>query len=674
MRFFFLISILLSSVAYGQDTSIVVMDTLPIQELKAVDVITAISIRMETPRYRIMREKEIQDLQANDVGEILQKLEGVNLKSYGGLGGLKTISVRSLGSQHSAIVIDGFSVQNSQTGQVNLSQIQTNNLEMIALGVGEQAGFLVPVSAQIAGNNVSLQTFEMSFPSNEDSLKVRASSRIGSFGQFSGYGAAKVKIKKGFISGFGNYRIANGQYAYQIQNGLETQSAIRSNNDYQDQYFGGVAGYKFKKDIRARVSYKQSKIDQGLPGAVILYNNSADERLLTANQSINSDVKFRIGDGIYARIYANGNTNSMRYFDPTYFNAAGELDITYFNRVLNTGFIAQGHVVKGSEHKYNRGFYFGAEGGLSDLKSSDTLFANPLRKQISGIVGARLGFGHIKFRGHLSSQFVNESNASGEDGKNVISVNPYLSLETRESNWFYARHRVWYRNSLRVPSFNELYYNNIGNTQLNPERANQFGYNFSMFPMDRKGRLISITSGLYFNRITDKIIAIPTQNLFTWSIQNVGIVHAYGGEVAVSTRLAFGTKKQLIVSSSINYSFQRSLDMSDADHPTYQHQIAYIPIHTGNVDVSVSYKKFGGKVTNYLISKRYSLNENNLANEIAGFAITDFSLFYQFEFKKKQSIRLQIQLKNAFNKSYSYIRSFIMPGRNYLISINYAFN
>ena len=97
-------------------------------------------------------------------------------------------------------------------------------------------------------------------------------------------------------------------------------------------------------------------------------------------------------------------------------------------------------------------------------------------------------------------------------------------------------------------------------------------------------------------------------------------------------------------------------------------------MHTGNIDFSLRGKKFGGKVSNYLLSKRYSLNENILANEIDGFIVTDFSVFYNFEINKKQTVRVQCQLKNAFNRSYSYIRSFIMPGRNYLISIQYAFN
>lgn len=676
MRLIIYISLILNSIALGQDTTHVTIDTLLIQELTSVVVIRPMMlVRMETTRYSVISKKEIEEMQANDVGDILQKLEGVNLKSYGGLGGMKTISVRSLGSQHSAIVVDGFSVQNSQTGQVNLAQLQTNNLELISLGVGDQVGYLIPVSSQIAGNNVLLETFEMSFPNYNDSLQIRSSARMGSFGQLNAYVAAKVKIKKGFVSGFGNYRLANGLYKYSIENGTLSETLIRSNNDYQDQYFGGVAGYEFMNSTRVRVNYKQSKIDQGLPGAVIFYNNSADERLTTADQSLATDVRFRIGHGLYARGYLNGNVNNMRYFDPTYFNSAGKVDVTYLNRNLNAGLVASGHRVKDGYHIYNQTYIFGAEGGLSDLASSDSIFASPVRQQISVIVGARIKVGPFQLNGHVSGQFVHESNQTGDAGKNVVGVNPYFSLESKESGRRYARHRLWYRNSLRVPTFNELYYKNIGNTSLVPEKVNQFGYNLSFFPIDRNGNRIAITGAAFFNRITDKIVAIPTQNLFVWSIQNLGIVHAYGAEVTTNFKWVFGgSNNQVLLNSSLNYSFQRSLNLSDPNHPTYGHQIAYIPIHTGNVDVSLAYKQFGGKVSNYIVSKRYSLNENVESNEIEGFAITDFSVFYQLKLEKKQSIRFQLQLKNAFDKSYSYIRSFIMPGRNYLISINYAFN
>jgi len=673
MRFVFLISLIFCPVfSFGQDTTSFEVDTTSMQDIQAVQVVGV--VRREIPRYSVLTPKQIQEMQATDVGEILQKVEGVNLKSYGGLGGLKTISVRSLGSQHSAVSIDGFAQQNSQTGQVNLAQLQTNNVEYILMGVGEYAGYLIPVSSQIAGNNVAIHTFEMTPLPYADSLQIRANTRVGSFGQVSGYASAKTKIKKGFVSGFGNYRTAHGRYPFEISNGSSTTSLTRENNDYEDYYFGGVFGYSFNRDTRARISYRQSKIEQGLPGAVILYNTTADERLMTNNQAIAADVQFKWSESSFARAYLNGNINEMRYLDPTYFNSAGMVDVTYLNRNLNAGIVGQGDIVKDGITNYDRSYYYGLEAGMSDLQSSENLFSNPLRQQISGIFGTRLGIGRFNFRGHISAQFVDESNDNDTGGKDVFGINPFLSLETKALDNYSTRHRLWYRNSLRVPSFNELYYNNIGNNQLNPERANQFGYNFSMIPVDRGGKQITVRAAAYFNRITDKIVAIPTQNLFTWSIQNVGIVHAYGGELGADFRYLIGSERNLTLDATINYSFQRSIDITNRNHPTYKHQIAYIPLHTGNVDVGLRGKKFGGKISNYLISKRYSLNENIVANEIDGFIITDVSLFYNFEINKKQNLRVQCQLKNVFNRSYSYIRSFIMPGRNFLISINYAFN
>lgn len=639
-----------------------------------VEAIALQVIRIETPRYTLLVKKELDQLQATDVGEILQKMPGANMKSYGGLGGLKTFSARSLGAQHSTITVDGFVVQNNQTGQVNLAQVQTNNLESVTFGNSDPNLFAAPVSSQIAGNFIGMSTFEMSFMSDLDTLQIRSNLRMGSFGQLSGYAAAKVRVKKGFVSGFGNYRLSHGLYPYLIENGSETATLSRTNNDYQDQYVGAALGYSLKYNVRLRVNYKQSKITQGLPGAVILYNNSADERLSTGDQTLSADLRWEVSDHVYFRSYVTANNNLTHYLDPSYLNSAGKIDVHYTNRVLNVGTTLFGYGKKDDVINYSLTYNGGLEYGLSDLHVSDSLFAQPVRNQISGIVGLRWRGSLFNYSGNVSSQLVSEHNAAGEKGKDVFALNPHVSIETKEMRRMDWRHRLWYKNSMRIPTFNELYYNNIGNTKLNPERAHQFNYNVSFYPVERDQMEFLVTSSIYYNRITDKIVAIPTQNLFKWSMQNVGIVRAYGAEIGVNIKKKFTKNPDFQYNLYSNYSFQRSVDITDPEHATYGHQIAYIPLHTGNVDFAFSYKGFGVGANNYAVSKRYSLNENNSVNEVPGFFITDVSLFHTFKLKTKQTLRVQFQLKNAFNESYSYIRSFVMPGRNYLISISYAFN
>ena len=40
------------------------------------------------------------------VAEVLQRFTGVQVKDYGGVGGLKTVNVRSLGSEHVGVFLD----------------------------------------------------------------------------------------------------------------------------------------------------------------------------------------------------------------------------------------------------------------------------------------------------------------------------------------------------------------------------------------------------------------------------------------------------------------------------------------------------------------------------------------------------------------------------------------
>ena len=75
---------------------------------------------------------------------------------------------------------------------------------------------------------------------------------------------------------------------------------------------------------------------------------------------------------------------------------------------------------------------------------------------------------------------------------------------------------------------------------------------------------------------------------------------------------AFEAKLQKNIKTmiDINYSYQSVVDISKEDSPTYGDQIAYIPIHTGNIDLSFFYKSMGIRFSNYANSSRYALNEN----------------------------------------------------------------
>lgn len=72
-------------------------------------------------------------------------MAGVNLRDYGGAGGLKTVSVRGLGAGHTAVSYDGLAVTDTRQGQIDMGQFCIDNLADIELQTLDNAQLLVPV-------------------------------------------------------------------------------------------------------------------------------------------------------------------------------------------------------------------------------------------------------------------------------------------------------------------------------------------------------------------------------------------------------------------------------------------------------------------------------------------------------------------------------------------------
>ena len=70
------------------------------------------------------------------VADLLRVFTGVQVKDYGGAGGLKTVNVRSLGSEHVGIFLDGIQVDNAQNMQVDLGRFSTDGLGQVLLDNG----------------------------------------------------------------------------------------------------------------------------------------------------------------------------------------------------------------------------------------------------------------------------------------------------------------------------------------------------------------------------------------------------------------------------------------------------------------------------------------------------------------------------------------------------------
>lgn len=612
--------------------------------------------------YNLLNEEKIQQLAPYDLGTLLQFINGITIKDYGGIGGMKTLSHRGLGGEHTQLVVDGIPISDPQNGQNNLANIQVNNLEEVKLSQQNDEQ-LVPVSALIKGSAVHLKTFDQQF--SPHLLSLRSSLLIGSFGQKEAFVSLKNGGKRSFISLTGSYRDYEGNYPYRLQFGDEKQTYTRKNNALQEYHISVGGGYKWKSPKRnhtLKLTANTNGIDQQLPGAVVLYNDIAKETLKT-NYS-NVGLKYNIfSNDIDFNAFAQYAHRFLHYHDPNFNNIDGFIDNQY-----TTNSIVGGLHFKYKWNKFD--LQAGNDFRFDKLASSREL-GKPVRYSNTSMLRGKYNSKWFSVEASVFAQAFIDQNLLYEHKNNYFKIHPQLAIFTSDNLMKDVQLYAWYKPSSREPSFNELYYSQIGNKSLVPEESSQINLGAKFIKIYPKFNF-QIQGNVFRNSVKEKIVALPTKNLFVWSIQNIGKVNILGADLNFNT--SYQLAKNWLLSYQIGINYQRVIDVSDSNSPTYKHQIAYTPEFTGSTSLNIAYKKIGLHFSGLYIGERYSLNENTVNNHLDPYFILDISASYSIRIKEKHNLKLQAGMKNVLDSDYDFIRYYMMPGRNYFLKLSYEFN
>jgi hypothetical protein len=87
-------------------------------------------IRSSAP-LQILTKQTLQNLNVLQVSDAVKFFSGVNVKDYGGIGGLKTVSVRSLGAAHTSVSYNGIPLSDAQTGQIDIGNFRSIMLKRL---------------------------------------------------------------------------------------------------------------------------------------------------------------------------------------------------------------------------------------------------------------------------------------------------------------------------------------------------------------------------------------------------------------------------------------------------------------------------------------------------------------------------------------------------------------
>jgi len=239
----------------------------------------------------------------------------------------------------------------------------------------------------------------------------------------------------------------------------------------------------------------------------------------------------------------------------------------------------------------------------------------------------------------------------------------------------------------RMPTFNDLYYTDVGSSDLQPEKTRQYdlGTEYTKLFSSRKyhlGLLSGIRLGakadVYFNQVENKIVAIPKGNSqYRWMMMNLGYVEILGTELAADLGLYFTEEHTLDLHGA--YTYQHAVDKTDpTDNDeyggTYGGQIAYIPRHS--FSATATYRWQDRLTVAYAlccVGSRYTSSANIPVNKVDPWYTSDVSVSYTWKIKNSSRIQVGLEFNNIFNQQYEVIPNYPMPGLNGKGIIKYSF-
>ena len=231
---FICFTIVMCFIPLGIEAQSLVSDTLSGGQLNEVQVhgtLRPSSTRSSTP-LQILDSEEISKIGIPSLSDAVRHFSGVTVKDYGGLGGLKTVSIRGMGATHTAVNYDGITVSDAQSGQIDIGRFSLDNLSMLSLVIGQSDDIFQTARVAASVGVLNLKTEHPNFKDSNNSGKIQL--KTGNFGFLNPSLSYARKFNDTFsASVFGSWQQTDGDYPYSLKNEKETVDANRINSDLE---------------------------------------------------------------------------------------------------------------------------------------------------------------------------------------------------------------------------------------------------------------------------------------------------------------------------------------------------------------------------------------------------------------------------------------------------------
>ena len=625
---------------------------------------------------QVLDGKRLEGLNSHSVADAIRYFAGVQIKDYGGVGGIKTVDIRSMGTNQLGVFYDGIQLGNAQNGQIDLGKFSLDNIEEISLYNGQRSEIFQSAKDYGSAGTVYLRSRKPTF----DGVKRFAGNvtmRTGSFGLANPSVRLDYKISNSVSATASfEYTYATGKYRFRYRKVFSDgtlawdTTATRQNGDIHAlRAEAGVYGDLKHGHWQAKAYYYDS--EKGIPGAIVNNVWKSAQRQWDKNFFAQGSYQQAFGSRYELLVNAKYARDYMRYLNPD--TTLMYLDNKFWQHELYVSAANKIAISKDGDADLSLDYQW------NNLDATMVNFAYPTRHTFLAALATAYRWRGLKAQASVLATNVRDLYTVGTERKTSLltKFTPAVFVSYRPFADIDFDLRAFYKRIFRMPTFNDLYYTDIGNADLKPEFVTQynFGAVYSTVFRSTIFRALSISADAYYNYVENKIIAVPKgTGQYRWMMMNIGKVKIRGIDICAKLNALID---KVSLNGNLTYTFQKAQDYSDptdcADAAgTYKGQIAYIPWHSGSATLNAQWQRAELNYSFIYVGERYHTSSNIPANYEQPWYTHDISASYTLPIKNT-SIKLTAEVNNLFNQQYEVILNYPMPGRNFKFIAKFNF-
>ncbi|MCA0931510.1 TonB-dependent receptor [Lutimonas saemankumensis] len=548
----------------------------------------------------------------SSLGELLQEQANFYFKQNG-YGMVSSISLRGTSASQTGVFWNGIGINSALNGQTDFNTIQANGFDELEVRKG---GGSVLLGNGAIGGAVNLKD-QVSFYDKKD-LKVLLGA--GSFDTYFGQATGTFSTDRFYAKVSGGLQYSQNDYPY-------PESDLRNENGAFENY-----------NLNATFGFKLNEMHSIKLHSAFFENDRELSRTLTTESNSklkNTDQRFLL-DWIYV---GNRFTSSFK-------TALLHEEFTYLfdkNRPSNESVGSSNRFIA----KYDLSYFFTnslfLKGGVEfeNAKGDGSNIDDASRDDFTAYV--------LMHHEPWERFQYNVSLRAGASSAYSIPVIYSLDARYGLSEKFSVRAAL--STNYRLPTFNDLYWEPGGNPDLKPEFSSsaEAGLDFSS-----KGFTLSGT--FYVINSEDLIQWRPVTQDF-WRPENVSKASNRGFETTMGYSKSFKDH-------SLN--FKLTYDYTLAKDKELDKNLIYVPEHKAAGLIDYSWKKWRFNYHLQYVGEVFITTNNSQSLDDYFLSNVSFNRLFL-----KDMLAVQFKINNLFDTNYQSVAYRPMPGRNYVIQINF---